>query len=67
MLDLTASFDIHLLRPVSEGTLRATGRVVHRSRRRRLAAATLLDSAEREIGRGSGAFISSEFRRQEAP
>ena len=56
---LTASFNIYLLRPVSEGTLRATGRVVHRSRTLFLAEAELFDSRERQVGRGSGSFMRS--------
>lgn len=56
---LTASFSIYLLRPVSEGTLRATGRVVHRSRTLFLAEAELFDSRERQVGRGSGSFMRS--------
>lgn len=56
---LTASFHVHFLRPVSEGRLRATGRVVHRSRTLFLAEAELFDSRERPVGRGSGSFMRS--------
>jgi len=56
---LTASFNIYLTRPISEGTMKATGRVVHRSRRLFVADAELVDSEGREIARGSGIFMRS--------
>lgn len=56
---LTASFNVYLTRPISEGEMKATGRVVHRSRRLFLAEAELVDTGGREIGRGSGTFIRS--------
>jgi len=56
---LTASFNVYLTRPVSEGELRATGSVVHRSRNLVLADSVVFDSMGREIGRGSGAFMRS--------
>ena len=56
---LTVSFNVYLIRPVSDGKMTATGRVVHRSRRLFLAEAELVDSKGREIGRGSGTFMRS--------
>ncbi len=56
---LTVSFNVYLIRPISEGKIKATGRVIHRSRRLFLAEAELVDSKNREIGRGSGTFIRS--------
>lgn len=56
---LTVSFTVYFTRPISEGEMRATGRVVHRSRRLVIAEAELVDSAGREIGRGSGTFMRS--------
>jgi uncharacterized protein (TIGR00369 family) len=56
---LTASYNLYLTRPVSEGTLRAEGRVVHRSRSLFLAEAELFDSRHRPVGRGSGSFMRS--------
>lgn len=56
---LTVSFNVYLIRPISEGEIKATGRVIHRSRRFFLAEAELVDSKNREIGRGSGTFIRS--------
>jgi uncharacterized protein (TIGR00369 family) len=56
---LTVSFNVYLIRPISDGEMKATGRVVHRSRRLFLAEAELVDSKGREIGRGSGTFMRS--------
>jgi uncharacterized protein (TIGR00369 family) len=59
---LTASYTIYLTRPVSEGILRAAGRVVHRSRTYFLAEAELFDSRDRLLGRGSGSFVRSTIQ-----
>jgi uncharacterized protein (TIGR00369 family) len=56
---LTASFNIYLTRPVTEGTLVASGRVVHRSRSLFLAEAELRDPQQRLVARGSGSFMRS--------
>ena len=56
---LTASYNLYLTRPVTEGVLRALGRVVHRSRQLFLAEAELLDAEGRQVGRGSGSFMRS--------
>jgi uncharacterized protein (TIGR00369 family) len=58
---LTVSFNIYLTHPVTEGTLRAVGRVVHRSRALFLAESELRDSQERQVGRGSGSFMRSKI------
>jgi len=58
---LTVTFNIYLMRPVSEGEMRARGRVVHRSRRLWVAESVVVDSAGREIGRGSGTFMRSSI------
>lgn len=58
---LTVSFTIYLTRPITEGTLRAMGRVVHRSRNLFLAEAELQDGQERQVGRGSGSFMRSKI------
>ena len=58
---LTASFHIHLTRPVSEGEMVATGRVIHRARRVFVADSELLDSEGRHLGRGSGTFMRSRI------
>jgi uncharacterized protein (TIGR00369 family) len=56
---LTVAFNIYLTRPISQGEMKATGRVVHRSRRLFLAEAELIDANGREIGRGNGTFVPS--------
>ena len=56
---LTVSFNIVLLSPVTEGTLRATGRLVHRSSNLLVAEAVLEDERQRVVARGSGTFMRS--------
>jgi uncharacterized protein (TIGR00369 family) len=56
---LTASFNIYLTRPVTEGVLRASGRVVHRSRSLILAESALVDGEQRQVARGTGSFMRS--------
>jgi len=56
---LTVSFNIYLTRPISEGTLRARARIVHRSRQLFLADAEAFDGQSRQIARGSGSFMRS--------
>jgi len=58
---LTTSYNLYLTRPVSDGVLRACGRVVHRSRNLYVAEAELFDGEERQIGRGSGSFMRSKI------
>ena len=57
---LTVSFTIHFLRPVRGGTMRAEGRVVHRSRRLIVAEGEIYDEEGRVVGRGSGLFMPSQ-------
>ena len=59
---LTVSFNLYLLRPVTEGEMIARGRVVHRSKRLILAEAIATDGRGREIARGSGSFMPSATR-----
>lgn len=56
---LTASFNLYFTRPISEGEMKATGRVVYRSARLFIAESVLVDSDGREIARGSGTFMPS--------
>ncbi len=58
---LTVSFTVYLTRPISEGEIRARGRVVHASRRLYVAEAELTDEEGRQIGRGSGTFMRSSI------
>jgi uncharacterized protein (TIGR00369 family) len=57
---LTVNFNIHLLRPISEGELRATGKVVNASRNLWVAESVLEDDQGRLLGRGSGSFMRSK-------
>jgi uncharacterized protein (TIGR00369 family) len=58
---LTVSLNAYLIRPVSEGEVRAVGQVVHRSRRLFVAESQFFDSAGKEIARGSGTFMPSDI------
>jgi len=59
---LTSAYNIQMLRPVTEGVLRAEGRVVHRSRRVLIADGVLVDDQGRELARGSGTFMRTSIR-----
>lgn len=56
---LTVTFNIQLLRPVSGGVLRASGKVVHRSKGLIVADAELATEGGKVAGRGSGTFMPS--------
>ncbi len=58
---LTVTFNIHFLRPVSGGEIKAVGRVVHASRRLLVAEGELFAANGRVIGRGSGTFMPSHI------
>ena len=59
---LTAAFNLSLLRPVSEGTLIATGHVVHHSKRLVIADGVLVDDRGKAVARGTGTFLPSAIR-----
>jgi uncharacterized protein (TIGR00369 family) len=59
---LTVSFNVHILRPVSQGEMRALGKVVFASNHLFVAESTLFDSKGREIARGSGNFVKSRIK-----
>jgi len=59
---LTVTFNLYLLRPVTDGEMIARGRVVHRSKRLILAEGIATDGDGREIARGSGSFMPSSTR-----
>lgn len=58
---LTVSFTIHFIRPVSKGSIRATGRVVNASKRLWFAESQAVDSRGKVIGTGTGTFMRSEI------
>ncbi len=57
---LTTSFTTYLTRPVSEGQIRAVGRVVNQNSSQFIAEAILYDAHDREIARGNGIFVRSK-------
>jgi len=59
---LTVSYNVYFTRPVSEGVMKATGKVVQASRRLIIAESVVIDSDEREIARGSGTFMRSMIK-----
>lgn len=63
---LTTSFTVYLTRPVSEGTLKAVGRVVNHTRNQYIAESVLCDADGRELARGSGVFVRSKIRLTES-
>ncbi len=58
---LTASFQVDLLRPVTEGSLEAVGEVVHAGRNRFLADGVCRDGEGRVVARGRGTFLPSDI------
>ena len=56
---LTVSLTSYLTRPVTTGEMRATGRVVHQSRRLLIADAEVVDGEGRQLARGTGTFMPS--------
>jgi len=57
---VTTHFTVYFIRPVIEGSLVATGKVVSRTPKMLLAEATLTDEKHHGVGRGNGAFIPSQ-------
>ena len=54
VLVLTASFTVYFLRPITEGTMRALGKVVHEGGSAFVAESVLYNGDGREIARGDG-------------
>jgi uncharacterized protein (TIGR00369 family) len=54
---LTASLTTYLMRPVTEGVLKAVGKVISRGRTQFIAESVLYDQDGREVGRASGIFV----------
>jgi len=59
---LTASFTTYLLRPVSEGIMKASGKVVYAGGRSFIAESVVLDGEGNDIARGSGSFVTSKIK-----
>src|SRR5262245_48082401 len=58
---LTSTFQVHLLAPVVDGEMVATGTVVHQSKRLFIAE-SLLEVAGTVVARGNGTFMRSAVR-----
>ncbi len=54
---LTTSFTTYLTRPVSEGKMKAIGKVVNKNRSQFIAEAVVYNADDKEIGRGNGIFV----------
>lgn len=59
---LTVSFNVHFLRPISAGEMRARGKAFFSSRELFWGESLIYDSKEREIARGSGMFAASKMK-----
>ncbi|WP_298221104.1 PaaI family thioesterase [Flavobacterium sp.] len=57
----TVSFNIQLLRPVTNGLIKAVGEVKFKSKNLFIADSILYDEKGREVGRGSGNFMKSKM------
>ena len=64
---VTSSFHTYLTRPISRGTLRAVGRVVHRGKSQFIADAVAYDDDGQEVARGTGVFVRSGMKLRELP
>jgi uncharacterized protein (TIGR00369 family) len=64
---LTVTFNIQMLRPVSDGRMVATGKVVNAGRTVWVADATLADDRNRLLARGSGTFMKSKVLLTDIP
>src|SRR4030095_5472567 len=61
VLVLTVSFNLHFTAPVSEGEIRALGRLVHESGRLLIAESELRDHAGKLLAKGIGTFTRSRI------
>jgi len=59
---LTQSYTTYLVRPMTEGVMKATGKVVYQGAKTFIAESVVKDSNGREIARGSGNFVVSKIR-----
>ncbi len=58
---LTAQFNVHLMRPIREGSMRSVGTVVQASPALYVAEAVVTDDRGKVIGRGTGSFVRSRI------
>jgi uncharacterized protein (TIGR00369 family) len=57
----TSTFNIQLLRPVKSGIIKAIGNVTFKSKNLFMAEAILFDEKNREVARGIGTFLKSQY------
>ena len=65
VLLLTSSFNIHFLRPVNSGKIKAVGNLKFISKNLLMAEAQLLNDRDKEIGFGTGTFMKSKVLLEE--
>ncbi len=58
---LTTSFTTYITRPVSDGVVKAVGKVVYQNRTQFIAEAVMYDSRNNEIARANGVFVRSKI------
>ena len=63
---LTTSFTTYITKPVSEGLMKAIGKVVNSNKSQFIAESVVYNSDSREIGRGSGIFVRGKLPLNEA-
>ena len=63
---LTTSFTTYLTKPVSEGLLRAEGKLVNYTKSQFIAESVIYNN-NKEIGRGSGIFVKSKLKLEDVP
>jgi len=59
---LTTSFTTYLTRPVSEGKMKAIGKVVNRNKSQFIAESVVYNADGKEIGRGNGIFVPGKLK-----
>lgn len=59
---LTVSFNIYLLRPISQGVIKAVGKVVNSTKTQYLAESVLYDADNKDAARGSGVFVKGKIK-----
>lgn len=58
---LTTSFTTYITCPISDGVVKAIGKVVHQTRSQFIAESVLYDSNDNEIARANGIFVRSKI------
>jgi uncharacterized protein (TIGR00369 family) len=57
---VTASFNLYFMRPVTQGTMKGVGTLLHRSSRLIVAEAKVFDENEKTVAHGSGTFMKTD-------